>query len=124
MKNLFILCLSLFLVSCSNLDINKEEDIRIPLERLPNGCVIEAINYQAVILAKEVITKTVWSKILIVEFKQDGKIVGHAYCVFVTKDGNLFAYDHRGAQKVYTNKFDATNIAIRLHKNVIKAWFE
>jgi hypothetical protein len=123
MRYLLLPLLAFFLVSCQTVkvdDIQKDEvDASVK-----NGCVIDAADYQCALEANQSIHPLLWSHILIVEFTYDNKILRHAYCVFQTLDGTMWAYDRNGSLRLRNLTKDPTAIANQLMWNVRKAWWD
>lgn len=77
---------------------------------LPNGCLVDAISHRQATEAKaRLMGATSFNEVLSVW--NDGDKMGHCYNVFSWPDGEFWAYDRRGSQRVYADMADAMDIA-------------
>lgn len=89
---------------------------------LPNGCVIDAANYQAALRAKHA-ANNLWSRVLVVERRgHRGQSSGHAYTVFDV-NGIMYAYDRRGSWPVKANGRDAMSVAKAIDPWTVRAYY-
>lgn len=88
-----------------------------------NGCLIQAINFQAN-LKSEYGSKLAWHSILHVYYTEGGVDNGHAYCVFGLKDGTFYADDSTGTRQLRLPRYDAFTVGDRLKNNVTGAYYD
>lgn len=113
-----VISASLLLSSCASYNQSK----------VVNGCEITALNYQAVLDAKNTLNPTFHSRILIVGYTlENGEMkVYHAYCVWRSKE-MYFAYDYTGTAHVATNLQnipDPLFFARQLQRTAFEGYYE
>lgn len=86
---------------------------------IQNGCVINAVNFQTVILE----SKPRWARILVVKYTAANKQNNHALCVFKLDD-DVYAYNHGRYIYIKGTGEDPLEVASQLYENIILAHYE
>ncbi len=104
----FLLVLSLLVASAlPATSLLSEPDVQVT--RLPNGCLVAALEYEAALSAQRGLAKVTWARLLRVTYK--GMPIGHAYCIFSLRNGDLYSYDiNHGAIDLRTRDARAPSI--------------
>lgn len=100
--------------------LSPNEDTKKRVCRTPNICAIQAVNYQAQLA--EAGNKN-HSMLLLVSYTSGGKDMAHAYCLFLSDDFRLFAYDYAGKHPIKAPIYGVLEVAKQLKPFVTSAKF-
>lgn len=94
--------------------------IEVNVTRVPNGCLISALQVQIALLAQKELSGVTWARIVCVGYYNG---TGHAYCVFALRNGDIWAYDPQtNSSNLHTKNQEISVVlfALKLHDPSIK----
>jgi hypothetical protein len=95
------------------------------LIRLPNSCLVGAVEYEAVIIAKAKLDKAdIWARIVIATYPNN--LPNHAFCAFSLRNADVWTYDIlNGSRPANTQKRDLNHIleGLRRYDSTIRGGF-
>lgn len=89
----------------------------VVLDQLPNGCLVNALEFECAVTAEQGLSHVTWARLVRVSLRDGWHLRGHAMCVYSLRNGDLWVYDIlSGSQKLDTREHDRRSVADSLHR--------
>lgn len=98
MKKLLLISLILVLSGCVTVQHTEDslkDTIVNMLDRMANDCLVLAVN------KCESMPDTIWHKVMVVEYEEDGIKAAHAFCAFDPGEGYVWLWDRKGSTETF-----------------------